>query len=56
MSLLDGLSAMQKKAVNEVVRNIKKYSLDYRSRHVTDIVELQGLLEEKKKLQKLQIL
>lgn len=46
----------QKKAVNEVVRNIKKYSLDYRSRHVTDIAELQGLLEEKKKLQKLQIL
>lgn len=45
----------QKKALNEVVRNIKKYSLDYRSRHVTDIEELQKLIEEKKKLQTLQI-
>ncbi len=45
----------QKKALNEVIRNIKKYSLDYRSRHVTDISELQNLVEEKKKLQTLQI-
>lgn len=45
----------QMKAINEVVRNIKKYSLDYRSRHVTDIKELQKLLEEKKQLQTLQL-
>lgn len=45
----------QMKAVNEVVRSIKKYSLDYRSRHVTDIKELQKLIEEKKQLQTLQL-
>lgn len=45
----------QKKALNEVIRSIKKYSLDYRSRHVTDLKELQELIEEKKRLQTLQI-
>lgn len=45
----------QKKAVNEVVRSIKKYSLDYRSRNVTDMKELQKLIEEKKQLQTLQL-
>lgn len=47
--------AEQQKAFNEVVRSIKKYSLEYRSRHVTDMKELQALIEEKKKLQSLQI-
>lgn len=45
----------QQKALNEVVRSIKKYSLDYRSRNVTDMKELQRLIEEKKQLQTLQI-
>ncbi len=45
----------QQKAVNEVVRSIKKYSLDYRSRHVTDMNELQQLIAEKKQLQTLEI-
>ena len=45
----------QQKAFNEVVRSIKKYSLDYRSRKVTDMKELQQLVLEKKKLQTLQI-
>ena len=45
----------QQKALNEVVRSIKKYSLEYRSRHVTDMKELQTLMEEKRKLQTLQI-
>ena len=45
----------QKKALNEVIRSIKKYSLDYRSRRVTDFKELQELIEEKKRLQTLQI-
>lgn len=45
----------QCKAVNEVIRSIKKYSLDHRSRHVTDIKELQHLIEEKKRLQTLQV-
>lgn len=48
--------AEQQKAFNEVVRNIKRYSLDYRSRHITDMRELQQLVEEKKQLQTLQIL
>ena len=45
----------QQKALNEVIRSIKKYSLEYRSRHITDMKELQNLMEEKKKLQTLQI-
>lgn len=45
----------QQKALNEVVHSIKKYSLEYRSRHVTDMKELQTLMEEKRKLQTLQI-
>lgn len=48
--------AEQQKAFNEVVRSIKKYSLDYRSRHITDMKGLQQLVEEKKQLQTLQIL
>ena len=45
----------QQKALNEVVHSIKKYSLEYRSRHVTDMKELKTLMEEKRKLQTLQI-
>lgn len=45
----------QHKALNEVVRNIKKNSLDYRSRNVTDMKELQQLVLEKRKLQALKI-
>lgn len=47
--------AEQQKALNEVIRSIKKYSLDYRSRKVTDMKELQQLVMEKKKLQTLNI-
>lgn len=47
--------AEQQKALNEVIRSIKKYSLEYRSRHITDMKELQNLMEEKKRLQTLQI-
>lgn len=47
--------AEQQKALNEVVRSIKKHSLDYRSRKVTDMKELQQLILEKKKLQTLNI-
>jgi DNA primase len=45
----------QQKAVNEVVRKIKKYSLEYRSRQVSDMKELQQIIAEKKQLQTLQI-
>ena len=55
MNFILSLVQEQMKAVNEVVRSIKKYSLDYRSRHVTDIKELQKLIEEKKQLQTLQL-
>lgn len=47
--------SQQQKAMNEVIQSIKKYSLDYRSRHVTDLGELQQLIEEKKRIQTLQI-
>ncbi len=38
----------QEKALNEVVRSIKSNSIDYRSRHTTDMNELQKIIEEKK--------
>ncbi len=46
---------MQQKAFNEIVRTIKKHSIDYRSRNMKDISQLQRLIEEKKKLQSLDI-
>ena len=45
----------QEKALNEVVRSIKSNSIDYRSRHTTDMNELQKIIEEKRNLQHLQI-
>jgi DNA primase len=48
--------AQQQKAVNEVVRKIKKHSLEYRSRHASDMKELQQIIAEKKQLQSLKIL
>lgn len=45
----------QQKALNEVVRSIKKYSLEERSRKVTDMKELQQLILEKRQLQTLTI-
>ncbi len=41
----------QKKALNEVIKSIKKYSIDCRSRQISDMNELQKLMEEKKRLQ-----
>lgn len=46
----------QQKAVNDVVRSIKKYSLEHRSRRVTDMKELQEIVKEKQKLQTLRVL
>lgn len=45
----------QQKAVNDVVCGIKKTSLEYRSRHATQLEELQKIVAEKKQLQSLQI-
>lgn len=45
----------QEKALNEVVKSLKKASLEKQSREVTDIAELQRLIAEKKKLEHLHI-
>lgn len=45
----------QQKAINEVVYGIKKASLEYRSKHATELKELQEIVAEKKQLQMLQI-
>jgi DNA primase len=43
------------KAVNETVKRIKKYSLDVMSRNIQELDELQILIKEQAKLQKLHI-
>lgn len=50
MNLLD-----KEKALNETVLRIKKYSLDNASKNVKDLSELQQLIKEQAKLQKLHI-
>ena len=45
----------REKALNEMVKTLKKASLDKRSREITDIAQLQKLIEEKKKLEHLHI-
>lgn len=50
MSMLE-----KEKALNDLVYRIKKYSLDTRSRSVTDIEQMQSLIKEQADLQKLHI-
>lgn len=50
MSMLE-----KEKALNDLVYRIKKYSLDTRSRNVTDIEQMQSLIKEQVDLQKLHI-
>lgn len=50
MSMLE-----KEKALNDLVYRIKKYSLDIRSRNVTDIEQMQSLIKEQADLQKLHI-
>ena len=45
----------REKALNEMIKTLKKASLDKRSREITDIAQLQKLIEEKKKLEHLHI-
>ncbi|MEG2440784.1 MAG: DNA primase [Acetivibrio sp.] len=45
----------REKAFNEIVIRIKKYSLDYTSKHVTEIEQLQKIIKEQRNLQKLHI-
>lgn len=53
---LDQLSLQEKeKALHELVRRIKEYSLSYDSANVTDLMELQKIYKEKEKLKTLKI-
>lgn len=45
----------REKALNEMVKTLKKTSIEKRSREVTDLAELQKLILEKKKLEQLHI-
>ena len=45
----------RQKALNEMVKTLKKASLEKRSREITDISELQKLIAEKKNLEHLHI-
>lgn len=45
----------KEKALNEMVKKVKKNSLDYAGRTVTDMAQLQQIIEEQKKLQKIRI-
>ncbi len=55
-ALSDELSDSEKeKALNETVVKVKKNSLDYKSRNINDIQELQKIIKEQKQLQKLHI-
>lgn len=55
-SLTEKLSIQEReKALNETLKKIKKYSLDEKSRNVTDVSELQHLIQEQADLQKMHI-
>lgn len=45
----------REKALNDVVLTLKKASLEKKSREMTDLAELQHLIEEKKKIERLHI-
>ncbi len=45
----------REKALNEVVKTLKKASLEKQSREITDLSQLQRLIEEKKKLENLHL-
>ncbi|WP_167958310.1 DNA primase [Anaerosporobacter faecicola] len=50
------MSIMEKeKALNDLIYRIKKYSLDNRSRNVTDIAQMQSIIKAQADLQKLHI-
>jgi DNA primase len=55
-NLSEEMSLIEKeKAFNETVLRIKKFSLDYASKHVTDMDQLQKIIKEQANLQKLHI-
>lgn len=55
-SLREEMSLQEReKALNDTVYKVKKNSLDYASRNVKDVKDLQKIIEEQKKLQKIRI-
>lgn len=55
-SLSESLNVQEReKALNETIKRIKKNSLDYASRNVTDITKLQDIIKQQAGLQKLHI-
>lgn len=56
-SLREEMSSQEKeKALNDTVYKVKKNSLDYASRNAKEVSELQGIINEQKKLQKIRII
>ena len=54
--LRDGMNVTEKEmTINDLVRVVKKNSLDYREKQVTDIKELQEIIKERSNLQKINI-
>lgn len=54
--LLDGISSQEKeKTLNDTIIKVKKNSIDYRNRTVTDMMELQQIMKEQNELAKLHI-
>lgn len=50
------MSVMEKeKALNEIIQRIKKYSLDYASKNVTDIFQLQEIIRQQQEMKNLHI-
>ena len=45
----------QERAINDAVYKIKKESLDYKAAAATDINQLQGIIKEQSRLQKIHI-
>ena len=56
-SLREEMSSQEKeKALNDTVYKVKKNSLDYASRNAKEVSELQEIINEQKKLQKIRII
>lgn len=56
-SLREEMSSQEKeKALNDIVYKVKKNSLDYASRNAKEVSELQEIINEQKKLQKIRII
>ncbi len=54
--LLEGMSQQDKeKALNDTVIKVKKNSIDYRNKNITDISELQSIMKEQNELSRIHI-